>query len=81
MQAPSEAEAQCAVLCSADKVYAVSTEDMDVLTFGTKKVARNLMVPAAAKKPILEFDLDKARACMRVFECGQSAGMCSCARA
>eukprot|EP00240_Pyramimonas_obovata_P005413 CAMPEP_0118923684 /NCGR_PEP_ID=MMETSP1169-20130426/2117_1 /TAXON_ID=36882 /ORGANISM="Pyramimonas obovata, Strain CCMP722" /LENGTH=385 /DNA_ID=CAMNT_0006864701 /DNA_START=65 /DNA_END=1222 /DNA_ORIENTATION=+ len=59
IEAPSEAEAQCAVLCAADKVYAVSTEDMDVLTFGTKKVARNLMVPAAAKKPILEFDLDK----------------------
>jgi hypothetical protein len=34
---------------------------MDVLTFGTKKVARNLMVPIAAKKPILEFDLDKVR--------------------
>jgi len=37
IEAPSEAEAQCAELCRADRVYAVSTEDMDVLTFGTKK--------------------------------------------
>ena len=35
-EAPCEAEAQCAVLCKAGKVYATATEDMDALTFGTK---------------------------------------------
>jgi XPG I-region len=33
LQAPCEAEAQCAALCKAGKVYAVGTEDMDTLTF------------------------------------------------
>merc|ERR1712228_332529 len=45
--------------CAADLVYAVATEDMDVLTFGTKKVARHLMVPASLKKPVLDIDLEK----------------------
>ena len=35
-EAPCEAEAQCAALCKAGKVYATATEDMDALTFGTK---------------------------------------------
>ena len=38
--APSEAEASCAALCRAKKVYAVATEDMDCLTFGTPVVLR-----------------------------------------
>jgi len=59
VEAPSEAEAQCAEMCKADMVWAVATEDMDVLTFGTKRVARNLMVPASLKKPVLEFDIEK----------------------
>ena len=32
--APSEAEASCAALVRAGKVYATATEDMDALTFG-----------------------------------------------
>ena len=35
VQAPSEAEAQCAALCKAGKVYGVITDDMDCLTFGS----------------------------------------------
>ncbi|KAI3980895.1 hypothetical protein MKX01_025460 [Papaver californicum] len=34
VQAASEAEAECAALCKSGKVYAVSSEDMDTLTFG-----------------------------------------------
>ena len=33
--APCEAEASCAALCKAGKVYATATEDMDALTFGS----------------------------------------------
>lgn len=35
IDAPSEAEAQCAELCKDDLVYGVVTEDADSLTFGT----------------------------------------------
>lgn len=47
MQAPGEAEAQCAVLVKAGKVYATGTEDMDALTFGTSVQLRNLTVAEA----------------------------------
>ncbi|XP_050510314.1 flap endonuclease 1 isoform X2 [Diabrotica virgifera virgifera] len=36
VNAPCEAEAQCAALVKAGKVYATATEDMDALTFGSK---------------------------------------------
>jgi len=42
VQAPCEAEAQCAELVKAGKVYAVGTEDMDALTFGSKVLLRHL---------------------------------------
>ena len=42
VQAPSEAEAQCAALVKAGKVYAVGTEDMDALTFGGTVLLRHL---------------------------------------
>lgn len=35
VEAPGEAEAQCARLARAGKAYATLTEDMDALTFGT----------------------------------------------
>ena len=41
-QAPCEAEAQCAALVKAGKVYAVGTEDMDALTFGSTVLLRHL---------------------------------------
>ena len=56
VEAPCEAEASCAELCKRGLVYAAATEDMDTLTFGTPKLARNLMKPASADSPILEFD-------------------------
>ncbi|PHT41455.1 Flap endonuclease 1 [Capsicum baccatum] len=59
VEAPSEAEAQCAVLCKAEKVYAVASEDMDSLTFGAPKFLRHLMDPSSKKIPVMEFDISK----------------------
>ena len=42
LQAPCEAEAQCAALVKAGKVYATGTEDMDALTFGSSVLLRHL---------------------------------------
>ncbi len=60
VDAPCEAEAQCAELARKRKVYATATEDMDALTFRTPKLVRRLTFaqPAAAKDriPILEID-------------------------
>lgn len=60
VEAPSEAEATCAALCKAGKVYAAATEDADCLTFGTKILIRNLMAAESQKKQILQVDLDVA---------------------
>jgi flap endonuclease-1 len=57
IEAPGEAEAQCAALVSADLVYATATEDMDALTFGTKKLLRHLTFSQARGEPIVEIDL------------------------
>ncbi|KAL3814596.1 hypothetical protein ACJIZ3_015864 [Penstemon smallii] len=59
VEAPSEAEAQCAALCKADKVYAVASEDMDSLTFGASRFLRHLMDPSSKKIPVMEFDVSK----------------------
>ena len=40
VDAPCEAEAQCAALVKAQKVYGVATEDMDALTFGSNVLLR-----------------------------------------
>lgn len=60
VEAPCEAEAQCAALAKADKVYAAASEDMDTLTFGTPRLVRRMWASEAAKLPILEINLDKA---------------------
>eukprot|EP00808_Paulinella_micropora_P032048 g41813.t1 len=59
VEAPCEAEAQAAELCRGGAVYATATEDMDALTFGTKKLLRNMTSAASRKLPIVEVDLDK----------------------
>jgi flap endonuclease-1 len=56
VEAPSEAEAQCAAMCKHGLVYAVGSEDMDTLTFAATKLARNVCAPKSQDKPILEFD-------------------------
>lgn len=57
VEAPSEAEAQCAQLCKDGKVYAVATEDMDALTFGTTKLVRHLS--SGSGEMTHEYSLDK----------------------
>ena len=42
VSAPAEAEAQCAALAKANKVWGAATEDADALTFGAPIVIRNL---------------------------------------
>uniref|UniRef100_A0A8C4SHQ7 Flap endonuclease 1 n=1 Tax=Erpetoichthys calabaricus TaxID=27687 RepID=A0A8C4SHQ7_ERPCA len=42
VEAPCEAEASCAALVKAGKVYAAATEDMDGLTFGSPILMRHL---------------------------------------
>ncbi|KAG6473427.1 hypothetical protein ZIOFF_067343 [Zingiber officinale] len=37
IEAPCEAEVQCAALCKSDKVFAVASENMDTLTFGVPR--------------------------------------------
>ncbi|KAK3865859.1 hypothetical protein Pcinc_028563 [Petrolisthes cinctipes] len=59
VEAPCEAEAQCAALAKAGKVFGVATEDMDALTFGTPVLLRHLTFSEARKMPIKEFHLSK----------------------
>lgn len=47
VQAPCEAEASCAALVKAGKVFATATEDMDGLTFGTNVLLRHLTASEA----------------------------------
>ncbi|KAF1963338.1 flap endonuclease 1 [Byssothecium circinans] len=58
--APTEAEAQCAVLARAGKVYAAASEDMDTLTFNTPILLRHLTFSEQRKEPIQEIHLDRA---------------------
>ncbi|XP_074591350.1 flap endonuclease 1-A-like [Curcuma longa] len=59
IEAPCEAEAQCAALCKARKVYAVASEDMDSLTFGAPRFVRHLMDPSSRRIPVIEFQVSK----------------------
>jgi flap endonuclease-1 len=57
VEAPCEAEAQCAELCKGGLVYATATEDMDALTFGSPILLRHFTQSEAKKQPILQFTL------------------------
>ena len=57
--APTEAEAQCAVLAQAGKVYAAASEDMDTLTFNAPVLLRKLTFAEQRKEPIQEIHLDR----------------------
>ncbi|XP_077284272.1 flap structure-specific endonuclease 1 [Arctopsyche grandis] len=59
VDAPCEAEAECAALVRAGKVYAVATEDMDALTFGSNILLRHMTFSEARKMPVQEFQLDR----------------------
>jgi len=57
IEAPSEAEAQCAQLCKDGKVHAVATEDMDALTFATPRLIRHLS--SGSGDATQEYNLEK----------------------
>ncbi|KKZ63401.1 flap endonuclease 1 [[Emmonsia] crescens] len=59
INAPTEAEAQCAVLARAGKVYAAASEDMDTLCFDSPILLRHLTFSEQRKEPILEIHLDR----------------------
>lgn len=59
VEAPSEAEAQCAELAKAGKVYAAASEDMDTLCYRTPCLLRHLTFSEAKKEPIQELDTEK----------------------
>jgi flap endonuclease-1 len=55
VEAPEEADSQCAYLVKSGLADSVMTEDMDILTFGSKKIYRNL---SSYKKKTLEIKLE-----------------------
>ncbi|EPS44318.1 hypothetical protein H072_1691 [Dactylellina haptotyla CBS 200.50] len=62
LDAPCEAEAQCAVLAKAGKVFAAASEDMDTLCFETPILLRHLTFSEQRKQPIQEIHLDRVMA-------------------
>jgi len=59
VEAPCEAEAQCAILNKSGRVFAAGSEDMDTLTCGATVLVRRLTCSDARKLPIMEIHLDK----------------------
>ncbi|RLN40440.1 hypothetical protein C2845_PM01G25020 [Panicum miliaceum] len=59
VEAPGEAEAQCAALCENHQVYAVASEDTDSLTFGARRFLRHLTDLGYRKSPVTEFEVSK----------------------
>ncbi|XP_044264565.1 flap endonuclease 1 [Tribolium madens] len=59
IEAPCEAEAQCAAMVKGGLVYATATEDMDALTFGSNVLLRHLTFSEARKMPVQEIHLNK----------------------
>ncbi|KAI0475525.1 Rad27p/FEN-1 endonuclease-like protein [Xylariaceae sp. FL0804] len=57
--APTEAEAQCAVLARAGKVYAAASEDMDTLCFDSPILLRHLTFSEQRKEPIQEISVEQ----------------------
>jgi flap endonuclease-1 len=58
LQAPGEAEAQCAALVRQGLAYGVASEDMDTLTFGAPVMLRHVTASEAKKLPIAEYSLN-----------------------
>ena len=54
IEAPGEAEAQCAIITSMGLTYATASEDMDSLTFGTNFLLRGFN---SKKEPIIQIEL------------------------
>jgi len=58
VNAPEEADAQCAYLAKCGAAYAVGSEDMDLLTFGSVRLLRNL-TSSKRHEGVREFELSK----------------------
>lgn len=56
IEAPGEAEAQCAALAKANKVFAAASEDMDTLTFGAPILLRYLTAQESKGLPVTEIN-------------------------
>jgi flap endonuclease-1 len=56
VDAPEEADSELSYLCKNSMVYAVLTEDMDILTFGSPRIIRNL---TSSKKVPFEIELNE----------------------
>lgn len=54
IDAIQEADSELAILCKNNLVYAVLTEDMDILTFGSPKIIKNIL---SFNKPLIEINL------------------------
>ncbi|CCD26403.1 multifunctional nuclease RAD27 NDAI_0H02290 [Naumovozyma dairenensis CBS 421] len=59
VNAPGEAEAQCAELAKKGKVYAAASEDMDTLCYRTPYLLRHLTFSEAKKEPIQEINTEQ----------------------
>ena len=59
IEAPGEAEAQCAALAMAGKVWATGTEDMDALTFATPQLLKRMTFSAGQNQPIQQITHEK----------------------
>jgi len=55
IDAVQEADSELAFLCKNNLVYAVLTEDMDILTFGSPKIIKNIL---SFNKPLIEINLN-----------------------
>ena len=62
VEAPGEAEAQCAALVKAGLVWATGSEDMDSLTLGSTVLLRHLNYAESRKLPVQEIHLDRVLA-------------------
>lgn len=58
VEAPCEAEAQCAALARAGLVYAAASEDMDTLCFDAPILLRHLTFSEQRKEPIQEIHME-----------------------
>lgn len=56
IEAPGEAEAQCALIVKLGLAYATASEDMDSLTFGTNVLLRGFN---SKKEPIIQIELEQ----------------------
>lgn len=74
IEAPCEAEAQCASLCKDGKVYAVATEDMDALTFAAPRLVRHLS--SGSSDNAQEYNLEKVIAGMELSSHDEFIDLC-----